>query len=248
MADPQTVAHRPKKAHVKLLYDISSPWSYVAFTILTRYKEVWNFDLELRPIFLGGIMVFTGNEAPALRPEEEKYNTADSKRVWPRFGLDIRSPPGHPMKTTSLNIIRFLRALLEEEGQETLAKCTRLIFLEFYSVHTDYTTDKFWECLVPTISKEKLQHLRKVSQSARHKDGVKEDIRQAVEQHGMFGAPFLVGRRAHDGKIDSFFGIDRFEALAWWLGDGRVWRGPYPDGTNPASIISRRAPAEQSRL
>ena len=45
------------------------------------------------------------------------------------FTVDIRSPPGHPMNTTSLNQIRFLRALREEESQETLIKCTLLIFV-----------------------------------------------------------------------------------------------------------------------
>lgn len=43
--------------------------------------------------------------------------------------VDTRSPPGHPLNTTSLNQIRFLRALAKEEGQETLAKCTDLIYV-----------------------------------------------------------------------------------------------------------------------
>jgi len=249
MADSTAVARRPQKASVKLLYDISSPWSYVALVLLLRYREAWNLDIELSPIFLGGIMVFTGNQAPATRPEEDAYNSADSIRVWSRYGLDIRSPPGHPMNTTSLNQIRFLRALREEEGQETLIKCSLLIYTEFYSVHTDYTTHKFWECLVPTISKEKLEHLLEVSQSPRHKQGLKDDVREACEQYGTFGAPWFVVQRPQDGKIDHFFGVDRFETIGWWLGDGRVWKGPYPDGTHPPSIIPpRRTQAGQARL
>jgi len=243
------VTPRSPKAFVRLYFDVSSPWSYVACTILLRYKDAWNLDVDLFPIFLGGIMVRSGNVAPALHPEQTPYNVMDGKRIYERYGLDIRSPPGHPMNTTSLNIIRFLRALREEESQEILAMCTRLIFLEFYSVHTDYTTDAFWECLVPTISKEKLLHLRKVSQSEKHKEGVKEDVAEAVDQYGVFGAPWFVARRPQDGKVDGFFGVDKLEAMAWWLGQGRTWKGPYPDGTHPRSIIPpRRGVVEQSKL
>lgn len=46
---------------VELFYDCLSPFSYLAFKVLRRYKPVWGFDLQLRPTLLGGVMVCLNN-------------------------------------------------------------------------------------------------------------------------------------------------------------------------------------------
>jgi hypothetical protein len=58
-----------------------------------------------------------------------------------------------------------------------------------------------------------------LSQSGENKEGVKADVAKAVEEYGMFGAPWLVATRPSDGKRDVFFGADKLEAMAWWLGE-----------------------------
>ncbi|KAF9515248.1 hypothetical protein BS47DRAFT_1381593 [Hydnum rufescens UP504] len=240
----------PQKAQVKLLYDIISPYSYSAFATLLRYKEAWNLDVDLCPISLGGVLRYTENTPPLLRLMEVPYIVSqvsvtmvhivrgatrcsqplsmqimDHGRISDRSSVDIRSPPGHPMRA---DLVRFLRAVREEEGQEILAECTRLIFEEFYAVQTDYRTEQFWECLVPTLTKENLARIRQLSQTTRHKEGIKEDVKNAVENYGMFGAPWMVVTRASDRKVDVFFGADKFDAMAWWLGPEYVWRGHIP--------------------
>jgi len=47
--------------------------------------------------------------------------------------VDTRSPPGHPLGTSSLNQIRFLRYLYHNEPQEVLAACTKLIYVRIPS-------------------------------------------------------------------------------------------------------------------
>ena len=39
----------------ELFYDCLSPFSYLAFTVLERYQPVWEVDLRLRPLLLGGV-------------------------------------------------------------------------------------------------------------------------------------------------------------------------------------------------
>lgn len=39
-----------------LYIDVVSPWTYVAFTVLQRYKKPWNLDLKIVPINLGYVM------------------------------------------------------------------------------------------------------------------------------------------------------------------------------------------------
>jgi hypothetical protein len=41
---------------IELFYDCLSPFSYLAFTVLERYQPVWEVDLRLRPLLLGGVM------------------------------------------------------------------------------------------------------------------------------------------------------------------------------------------------
>lgn len=69
------------------------------------------------------------------------------------------------------------------------------------------------------LGPEKLERLLKLSQSNEIKESVKADVIQAVEEYGMYGAPWFVAVRAEDGKQDVFFGADKFENLAWWLGE-----------------------------
>jgi glutathione S-transferase kappa 1 len=51
-----------------LFYDCLSPFSYFAFTVLSRYKSVWGVELTLKPVLLGGIMASTKNLPPMARP------------------------------------------------------------------------------------------------------------------------------------------------------------------------------------
>ena len=46
---------------IELFYDCLSPFSYLAFKVLRRYKPVWGFDLQLRPTLLAGVMVCLNN-------------------------------------------------------------------------------------------------------------------------------------------------------------------------------------------
>lgn len=55
-----------KRLLVELYYDVISPFSYLCFEALCRYRRLWNMELALKPFFLGGIMRETGNMPPAM--------------------------------------------------------------------------------------------------------------------------------------------------------------------------------------
>ncbi|XP_064803823.1 glutathione S-transferase kappa 1-like isoform X3 [Oncorhynchus masou masou] len=46
---------------IELFYDVVSPYSWLGFEVMCRYRNVWNIDLKLRPAFLGGIMQGSGS-------------------------------------------------------------------------------------------------------------------------------------------------------------------------------------------
>ena len=56
---PATV--RPGIKQLVLYFDVVSPYVCLNWHVLQRYQKRWDFDLILKPIFLGGVMKTTGN-------------------------------------------------------------------------------------------------------------------------------------------------------------------------------------------
>ncbi|KAM6201961.1 glutathione S-transferase kappa 1 isoform 3-T3 [Rhynchocyon petersi] len=85
---------------VELFYDVLSPYSWLGFEVLCRYKHLWNMDLQLRPSLIAGIMKDSGSLS-AMRfltavnleyPEMlEKVSRELWMRVWSR-DEDITEP------------------------------------------------------------------------------------------------------------------------------------------------------------
>jgi glutathione S-transferase kappa 1 len=46
----------PKPLLVHYYFDVLSPYQCLAWHVLQRYKQLWNINLVLHPIFLGGVM------------------------------------------------------------------------------------------------------------------------------------------------------------------------------------------------
>ncbi|XP_066568510.1 glutathione S-transferase kappa 1 isoform X2 [Amia ocellicauda] len=83
------------KKVIQFFYDVVSPYSWLAFEVLCRYRNVWNIDLRLRPSFLGGVMKESGT-LPAMRlitaVSELQPSAVEplSRELWTRiWGLDL---------------------------------------------------------------------------------------------------------------------------------------------------------------
>ncbi|XP_062343399.1 glutathione S-transferase kappa 1 isoform X2 [Cinclus cinclus] len=75
---------------VELFYDVISPYSWLAFEALCRYRHIWNIDLRFRPAFLGGIMQQTGSLTAmrfitAIDMTNPQYLEPLSREFWIRF-------------------------------------------------------------------------------------------------------------------------------------------------------------------
>uniref|UniRef100_A0A8C6SDC8 Glutathione S-transferase kappa 1 n=1 Tax=Neogobius melanostomus TaxID=47308 RepID=A0A8C6SDC8_9GOBI len=102
------------KIVIELFYDVVSPYSWLGFEVMCRYRNVWNIDLKLRPAFLGGIMKGAGNKPPGLVPNKFLYMTKDLNRLAQYFNVPIQ-PPSDPFEAMfdkgSLTAMRFVTAV-----------------------------------------------------------------------------------------------------------------------------------------
>ena len=76
---------------ITLYYDCISPFTFFAFTVLQRYEKIWNMQIILKPVLLGGVMAATKNTPPLVRPHAKvnaRFFQQDMARNYPFFAIE----------------------------------------------------------------------------------------------------------------------------------------------------------------
>uniref|UniRef100_A0A8C9TQZ7 Glutathione S-transferase kappa n=1 Tax=Scleropages formosus TaxID=113540 RepID=A0A8C9TQZ7_SCLFO len=212
----------PRKV-VELFYDVVSPYSWLGFEVLCRYKHVWNMELRLRPALLGGVMQGSGNKPPALVPNKFAYMSKDLSRLREYFAVPLSFPadPFEVMfKKGSLAAMRYVTAVAESGGasEADVEKVSRELWMRIWSRNEDITlaTSLSEAGLKAGLPASEVEECLQLASSQKIKDKLKSATQEALDL-GAFGFPLSV---CHiDGKKEVFFGADRFELMAHCLGD-----------------------------
>ncbi|MBW0479895.1 hypothetical protein O181_019610 [Austropuccinia psidii MF-1] len=226
-----------KRVVIQFSYDILSPWSYLAYAVLKRYRSHWNYDLVLNPIWLAGVMAASKNNPPFKVPNKGQKMVEELPLMARFFGVVY-----HPIKKfppDTLNLMRFLAVVREKnpgrleiatdklwESLETIPSFSPSKEAVFVNQVSPEDVESVTQGLTPNpFSLEELQSHIATSQTQMIKDRVKKDCMQLVEG-GAFGAPWIEVLKPNGERL-TLFGSDRFEFLAHWLGE--TWLGPVPD-------------------
>lgn len=216
---------------IELFYDVVSPYSWLGFEVMCRYRNVWDIELKLRPAFLGGIMKGAGNKPPGLVPNKFLYMTKDLNRLSAYFDVPLQ-PPSDPFEAMfdkgSLSAMRFVTAVQEREtGGDRQVECvSRELWRRIWSQDKDITKP---ESLVEAAKKagmsdSEIKEALTLATSDKVKEKLKNTTQKALE-YGAFGFPMIV---CHvNGNAEMFFGSDRFELMAHCIGE--KWLGPQPE-------------------
>ncbi|KAK9960986.1 hypothetical protein ABG768_008812 [Culter alburnus] len=219
----------PRKV-VELFYDVVSPYSWLAFEVLCRYRNVWNIDLKFKPAYLGGVMHGSGNRPPGVVQNKFLYMKQDLKRLSEYFVIPL-SPPSNPFEAMfekgSLNAMRFVTAVAEKDKEEhvLVEKVSRELWKRIWSTDQDITEPaSFTEAgLKAGLSTNEVEEILNLAKSQPIKDKLKSVTQEALD-YQCFGFPCIV---CHvNGKAEVFFGSDRFELMAHCIGE--KWVGPQP--------------------
>ena len=196
-----------------LYYDCLSPFSFFAFTVLSRYEKAGLLRLELRPILLGGVMAATGNLPPGARPwaaATVKVGNQDMARnkLWYNIPHLLGGPanffgPEGPADPTGLaRDMRYQRLLvtLRRMFPRALPAATKLVF-EMIWANPD-TRDAMGNvvitgevlrgiCEQAGLARADADAAVAAITSAESKALLKDTTAEAVG-HGAFGAPFML--------------------------------------------------------
>ncbi|XP_050391468.1 glutathione S-transferase kappa 1 [Patella vulgata] len=215
---------------VELFYDVVSPYSWMAFEVLCRYRPHWNMNLQLKPFFLGGVMQASDNKPPAFVRFKAIYLPKDVERLGEYFQVPV-SMPANPFDVMfnkgSLKAQRFLTAV-DMENPEQTEKVSRELWRRIWSKDQDITEPESFKQAgkAAGLSDSEIAEALAKMTTQPIKDRLKSHTERAIKLYA-FGAPFIV---AHvNGKEEVVFGSDRFPILARILGE--EWLGPVPSNS-----------------
>lgn len=216
---------------IELFYDVVSPYSWLGFEVMCRYRNVWNIELKLRPAFLGGVMQGSGNKPPGLVPNKFVSMGKDLRRLSGYFNVPLQFPadPFDAMfNKGSLTAMRFVTAVQETEkgGDAKVEQVSRELWRRIWSEDKDITLPESLSeaALKAGLSESEIKEALKLSTSKEIKEKLKSATKDALD-YGSFGFPMLV---CHvNGNPEMFFGSDRFELIAHCIGE--KWLGPQPE-------------------
>ena len=206
------------RCKIAIYYDIVSPYSYVAFQILLRYEKIWNIDLQVIPVFLGGIMKASHNKPPALVPLKGRYLYKDLQRLSEMSHIKLKPPQDFMTRMLqSLKPMRLITAIsyYYPNQPELIIRSSIAFWQRLWRFDVEIETFTALQEVLNHIGITKLSIQKKIIENSQTnpiiKDQLKKNTQQAIDS-GAFGAPWII---VNDKEC--FFGSDRFHQIAYYL-------------------------------
>ena len=190
-------------ARVEFFYDLSSPWTYLAFTNLWPMLERTGEQAVLRPILVGGVFNAVNQSVYAAREMTDNRKLKHSWKVlndWAALaGVEMNFPSKwHPAK--SVNAMRFACAL--EDDKDALRSFSKAAFESYFGRQENLDDADVLAAVADGAGLDGAA-LKAASQS----DAVKARLRANTEEviaRGGYGSPSIFV-----DATDMYFGNDQ---------------------------------------
>ncbi|EGD76442.1 hypothetical protein PTSG_07561 [Salpingoeca rosetta] len=207
---------------LEFVYDVLSPYSYVAFELLKRYKPTWDVSVQYTPVAIGGLFKVSGNQSPAMIPLKGSHMPTDLMRYRKFEAVDINLPKDmfHVLfKKGSLRAQRLLTVCTMEHNQ-LVEPLTETLFQRVWRDDKDITEEASLIEALKTVDvpEDAASRMLERTLDSDVKTCLKDVTQNAVDR-GVFGVPtFFIGD-------ELVFGSDRFYHIARLLGE--EYYGPF---------------------
>jgi 2-hydroxychromene-2-carboxylate isomerase len=194
-------------ARVEFFFDLSSPWTYLAFTNLWPMLNRTGTQAQLRPILVGGVFNAVNPSVYAAREMTDNRKLAHSWKVlkdWAALaGVEMNFPSQwHPAK--SVHAMRFACAL--EGDQAALRRFAKAAFESYFGSQENLDDPAVLAAVADSIGLNGAALL-----AAAQTDAVKARLRANTEEviaRGGYGSPTIFV----DGT-DMYFGNDQLPLI-----------------------------------
>lgn len=198
-------------ARVEFFFDLSSPWTYLAFTNLWPLLERTEEQAVLRPILVGGVFNAVNPAVYAAREQSDNRRLKHSWKVlkdWAALaGVEMNFPSQwHPAK--SVNAMRFACAL--EQDQDALRRFAKAAYESYFGAQENLDDP---DVLAAAADRAGLDGaaLKAVSQTDEVKARLRANTEEVIERGG-YGSPTIFV----DGS-DMYFGNDQLPLVEFAL-------------------------------
>ena len=186
---------------LEFFFDCSSPWTYLAFENVQKLKSRVDFEIEWRPILVGGIFnkvnasVYENRANPV--PAKARYYQKDLQD-WARYvGISIGMPPVFPV-----NSVKAMRGAFVALEHGCLEAYARRVFRRYWGDLADISQDDVLAGIVSACGLPVAEFFEKIG-TPTYKERLRINTDELMNRGG-FGSPTMF----LDGD-DMYFGNDR---------------------------------------
>lgn len=188
---------------LEFFYDLTSPWTYLAFTGVQPIAAKYGVDIEWRPILVGGVFNAVNQDLYEQREKafgNERRMTYMFKDLmdWAKLReIDINWPSFHPS-----NAVKCMRGCFVAEQQGLLVEYSKAVFEAYWGRMEDVSQDEVLATIVSALGMDSAAFLQAIIQPE-----VKSQLRintDEVIERGAYGSPTL-----YINGDDMYFGNDR---------------------------------------
>ena len=187
---------------IEFFFDISSPWTYLAFHNIQPLAAEAGATIRWRPILVGGIFnsvnpsVYAGRQNPV--PAKAAYQLKDMQDWARHAGINLRFPP----TVFPVNSVKAMRACLLLEPAGKLLPFATAAFEAYWGGDRDISQDDVLADLCRQAGVDAATTLAGIARQD-IKDQLKANTEEVIRRGG-FGSPTMFV-----GDNDMYFGNDR---------------------------------------
>lgn len=196
---------------LEFFFDLSSPWTYLAFVGAQPLLESAELDVHWKPILVGG--VFNAVNQAVYEHRESMFNNEKRARSyfadlqnWADYrNIKIGWPSFHPV-----NSVKAMRGCFVAMEADLLAPYCSAVFEAYWGEQADISSDNVLADINQKVGIDNSDFLEKINDQS-YKDKLRATTDELIERGGYGSPTFFIN------DTDMYFGNDRLPLIEYRL-------------------------------